>query len=186
MISIGPVFSDAWALYRVLFISLWGDLLSAAVVLDHHRHVALSTASSFVTFALEALVYLWALGSERSQTLIDKAAGSVVVRGTRIGVAAMVADMTVAQPAGPRPSFPPPPPPQTNPPPPLKTAPGSLGSENTAAASVALIGALFDTVKVVYGTGRAAPWSGGSTSVIGTFALNSTNELPSGVVCVAT
>ena len=24
----------------------------------------------------------------------------------------------------------------------------------------ALIGALFDTVKVVYGTGRAAPWSG--------------------------
>lgn|GEM_PF-6563596 len=78
------------ALYRVLFVALWANLLSAAVIIDHHRHVGLGAAASFVPVALEAVVYLWMLGSERNQTLIDKAAGSVVVRGNRLGLAAVV------------------------------------------------------------------------------------------------
>jgi uncharacterized RDD family membrane protein YckC len=79
------------ALYRVLFVSLWANLLSAAVIIDHRRHAGLSTAASLVPVALDAVVYLWVLGSERNQTLIDKAAGSVVVRGNRLGLAAVAA-----------------------------------------------------------------------------------------------
>ena len=76
------------ALYRVLFVGLWSTALQAAVLVDDSRHVGLTAVAEVVPFALTLLVYLWAVGSERNQTLIDKAAGSVVVRGNRLGSAA--------------------------------------------------------------------------------------------------
>lgn len=120
------------ALYRVLFISLWSNLLSVAVILDHHRHVGLSAATSFVTLAPQAVVYLWVLGSERNQTLIDRAVGSVVVRGKRLGLAAQVADPPVtsstATPWPPTMAQTPTPPPSTPPPPMQPPAPPFPGA----------------------------------------------------------
>jgi uncharacterized RDD family membrane protein YckC len=79
------------ALYRVLFISLWVDLLTIVTVLDGQRHPAWGTATSTLQLALDLVVYLWVLGSPRNQTLIDKVTGSIVVRGTRVAGAPVAA-----------------------------------------------------------------------------------------------
>ena len=82
------------ALYRVLFIDVAG-LVVAAVTLHRDANqvrpasVAVSGLVSLVPAALYLLVYLWPLGSERNQTLIDRAAGSVVVRGDPLGPGAV-------------------------------------------------------------------------------------------------
>ena len=81
------------ALYRVLFIGLWSFLLDSAAVIgstDGHSHAGLTILSAVLTGVLTLIVYLWGLGNDRNQTLIDVAAGSVVVRGNRLGVAASV------------------------------------------------------------------------------------------------
>ena len=76
------------AFYRILFVSLWADLLNAVVLLDHRSRPGLVGLASLVPFVLDLVVYLWPLGNDRNQTLIDRAAGSVVVRGNRLGIAA--------------------------------------------------------------------------------------------------
>ena len=79
------------ALYRVLFIGLWSFLLFSAAQLgttDGHAHRALTDLNLLLTVVLTLIIYLWTLGNDRNQTLIDLAAGSVVVVGDRLGVAA--------------------------------------------------------------------------------------------------
>ena len=79
------------ALYRVLFIGIWSFLLDSAALIgttDGHSHAGLTILSAVLTGGLTLIVYLWPLGNDRNQTLIDVTAGSVVVRGNRLGVAA--------------------------------------------------------------------------------------------------
>jgi uncharacterized RDD family membrane protein YckC len=79
--------------YRVLFIDLWTFLVGAAAFIgttDGRAHAGLAAVGALVTLGLSLIVYLWGLGNDRNQTLIDLAAGSVVVRGDRLGVAASV------------------------------------------------------------------------------------------------
>jgi uncharacterized RDD family membrane protein YckC len=81
------------ALYRVVFIELWTFLITAAALIgttDGRAPAGLTATGSLLTLVLILIVYLWALGNDRHQTLIDVAAGSVVVRGNRLGVAASV------------------------------------------------------------------------------------------------
>jgi uncharacterized RDD family membrane protein YckC len=81
------------ALYRVLFIGLWSFVISAAALIgssDGRAHVGLMVVGALLTGGLTLIVYLWPLGNDRNQTLIDLAAGSVVVRGDHLGIAASV------------------------------------------------------------------------------------------------
>ena len=110
------------ALYRVLFVGLWSFAFGAATTIDHRHHTALNVLDVLVPGALTLVVYLWPLGSDRNQTLIDLAAGSVVVRGNRLGIAATAGAASVAATATPpgsggspqpTPTVPPPGPPAT-------------------------------------------------------------------------
>jgi uncharacterized RDD family membrane protein YckC len=81
------------ALYRVLFIGIWTFVVSSAALIgttDGRPHESLTLFNAVLTGALSLLVYLWALGNDRNQTLIDLAAGSVVVRGDHLGAAASI------------------------------------------------------------------------------------------------
>jgi len=76
---------------RVLFVDP-GSLALGAVAVLRGAHgsgdALLASVGALVPGALTLVVYLWPLGSERNQTLIDKSAGSVVVNGDRLGAAA--------------------------------------------------------------------------------------------------
>ena len=76
-------------LYWLLFVELASLVVSTVQVLDGQHGVKRGVAAgSLLPLACTLVVYLWPLGNGRNQTLIDKAAGSVVVRGNHLGAGA--------------------------------------------------------------------------------------------------
>ena len=61
--------------------SLWSQAGFFVRVFNHHpnKSVPGATVLMFISFAFEALTFLWAAGNKKTQTLQDKAVGSIVV-----------------------------------------------------------------------------------------------------------
>jgi uncharacterized RDD family membrane protein YckC len=80
-LRLSPRQSVQRALTLFVLVGLWSQAAFFVRVFNHHpnKSVPAATALMFIGFAFDALTFLWAAGSKKTQTLQDKAVGSIVV-----------------------------------------------------------------------------------------------------------